>query len=138
MARVFVIGRITQDLEQKHSQRGLPFIRFNLAENISRNNFRRTQFYQVWAWGDDAAKLMNSQARKGSLIWIAGTLEQEVFTRKDGHTTDKRLKVYPADWGFAQSKSCLTETMDRQLMSVVNSTQPNVAEIDGDNEKWPE
>lgn len=100
MAQIFVIGRITADLELKHGQNGNPYVRFGFAENIGSRDRARTQYYQVWAWSENATRLINARVKKGSLIFIAGVVELEIYTKQDGLTVDKRLKVSLNDWGF--------------------------------------
>ena len=51
MAQVFVIGRITADLEMKTSTNGNPYVRFDLAENIGSKESSRPQYFQICsAW----------------------------------------------------------------------------------------
>ena len=88
MAQVYVIGRITADLEFKTSEKKTPYVRFDIAENIGNRQNLRTQYYQVCAWNDDAGRLKNAKAKKGSLIWVSGSLELEVFTKRDGVTVE--------------------------------------------------
>ena len=100
MAQIHVIGRITADLELNYGQSKNPYVRFNLAENIGSKERARVQYYQVWAWNEDAIRLINSKARKGSLVSISGTLELEIYTKQDGFTIDKRMKVSLNNWDF--------------------------------------
>lgn len=136
MAQIQVIGRITADLELKHSQSGNPYVRFNLAEHIGSGDRARTQFYQVWAWGVDAVRLVDANAHKGSLISISGTLELETYTRQDGVTSDKRLKVSLKDWSFVpvSSRGSMTAASNE---SATNFPPTAVGEINGDKEPLP-
>lgn len=100
MAQVYVIGRVTADLEPQTSTRLNSYIRFDLAENIGYGETARVQFYQVWAWDNLARRLMKRKVKKGSLIWISGKLELEEYTKADGKTTDKRLKIRLHEWDY--------------------------------------
>ena len=101
MAQVCSIGRVTSDLELKTSVRQVPYLRFSLAERIGYGESAHTQFIQVWAWGGMTRQLMDAGVKKGSLIWASGSLELEEYTKQDGVTHDKRLKLRLKDWGFA-------------------------------------
>ena len=90
MAQTIVIGRITADLEMKTSANGNPYVRFDLVENIGSKENSRPQYFQICAWSDDAKRIVKARAKKGSLIWVSGSLELETFTKRDGITTDKR------------------------------------------------
>ena len=100
MAQVNVIGRITADLELKTSEKSNPYVRFDIAENIGSRQALHTQYFQVCAWGEDANRLMKAQAKKGSLIWVTGSLELEPYTKRDGISIDKRMKILLDNWGF--------------------------------------
>lgn len=88
MAQVNVIGRITADLELKTSEKSNPYVRFDIAENIGSRQTLHTQYFQVCAWGEDANRLMKAHAKKGSLIWVTGSLELEPYTKRDGISID--------------------------------------------------
>lgn len=89
MAQVYVIGRITADLELKTSEKNNSYVRFDIAENIGSRQNLHTQYFQICAWGEDAGRLIKARAKKGSLIWVAGSLELEPYTKRDGVTVDK-------------------------------------------------
>ena len=99
MSHVMVLGRVTADPEQKTSQNNHPYIRFDLAENTSNQGRPVTQYYQVWAWGEDVARLMKAKVKKDSCIYVTGNLFLDAYLKKDGVTTDKRLRINLSDWG---------------------------------------
>lgn len=136
MAQIHVIGRITADLELKYSQSKNPYVRFNLAENIGSKERARVQYYQVWAWNEDAIRLVNSKVMKGSLVCISGTLELEVFTKQDGFTTDKRMKVLLNNWDFIPAGN--RRSMDAAAQLDLAADPPTaLGGIDGDREPLP-
>lgn len=100
MADLFVVGRVTADFELKTSAKQNPYVRFDVAENIGRGQYARTQYYQVFASGEKALQLVKAKLRKGNLIRISGALELEEFLKRDGVTRDKRLKVSLYEWSF--------------------------------------
>ncbi len=137
MAQIHVIGRITADLVLKYSQHGKPYVRFDIAENIGSGDRARVQYYQVWAWGANATRLVDAKAHKGSHLWISGSLELEVYTKQDGKTTDKRMKVMLNDWSFIHigSRSTASALHDKPT---VDTLSPVCEGIDGDREALPE
>ena len=100
MAQAIVFGRVTADFEMHTSQNKNPYVRFDLAETIGYGKYAKPQYTQVWAGGKFADNLIKGKVKKGSLIWVSGSLELEEFTKKDGVTKDKRLKIWLKDWGF--------------------------------------
>ena len=136
MAQVNVIGRITADLEPKTSEKNNLYVRFDIAENIGGKEHRRAQYLQICAMGDDAERLVRARVKKGSLIWVSGSLELEVYTRRDGVTTDKRLKVLLDNWGFvpAGTDKAGTKALDSKFSESLDKISPV---IDGEREALP-
>lgn len=131
MAQTYVIGRVTADLERKISINQHPYVRFDIAENIGGRGHNRTQYFQICAMGGDADRLIRARVKKGSLIWVSGSLELEIFTGKDGSTTDKQLKILLDNWGFVPVTN---KDVLEQLPSTLTAAS---AEIDGDREPLP-
>lgn len=138
MAQTHVIGRVTADLELKTSSKSNPYLRFSLAERIGYGEHARTQYFQVWAWGQLARQLMASSVKKGSLIWVSGALELTDFLKKDGVTHDKLLKLSLKDWGFVFSAQ--GRGADSHQKAGVLETPPctDAPLIDGEREPLPE
>ena len=137
VAQTLVIGRITADLEMKTSATGNPYVRFDLVENIGNRENGRPQYFQICAWGDDAKRIVKARAKKGSLVWISGSLELEVYTKRDRITMDKRLKVLLDNWGF------IPVGASRERPRSMEQTAPEIPapikapEFDGDREPLP-
>ena len=136
MAQTYVIGRVTADLELKTSINRHPYVRFDIAETIGGKGHERTQYLQVCAMGGDAERLVRARVKKGSLIWVSGSLELEVYTRRDGVTTDKRLKVLLDNWGFvpAGTDKAGTKALDSKFSESLDKISPV---IDGEREALP-
>ena len=142
MAQLYVIGRVTADFELKTSfKKQTPYVRFGLAEQIGYGEYSKTQYLQVWAWGEDAKHLAKAKVKKGSLIWISGALELEEYIIQDGSKTDKRLKVILDRWGYIPADK------PKRDYSLPNSVEPDTKEphsispdgvIDGEREELPE
>ena len=133
MAKLMCIGRVTADLELRESARKESYIRFSLAENLGYGETAHTQYYQVWAWGHLAKNLVNRKVRKGSLIWVSGSLELEDYTKKDQVTHDKRLKLKLDDWNYVPASHSKTESgIPRSEYTGPMGT------VDGEREALPE
>ena len=138
MAQAFVIGRITADLEMKTSANGNPYVRFDIAENIGSKENSRPQYFQVCAWSDDAKRLVKAHAKKGSLVWVSGSLELESYTKKDGVTTDKRMKILLDNWGFIPIGASKERMRSPEQTPPEIPAPETVPEIDGDRDPLPE
>lgn len=135
MAQIFVFGRVTADLTLKESLKQTPYICFSLAENTGFGEHRRTQYYQVWAWGTDTSRLIKAGVKKSSLIWLTGSQELVDSTEKDGKTKTMTLKIALDNWGFVPTGQ--PKPPDSKF-SKETETNAETDILDGDREFLPE
>lgn len=132
MAQVFVFGRVEDDLKLKTSQRDTAYVCFRLRERLSNG---LTQQYQVWAWGEDALRL-DGRVKRGSMIWLSGSLWLVDCTTNRGQTPTKVLKVALADWGFLPT----AQPTGSRAFAPANKEEPPdppVRVLDGDRDPLP-
>ena len=138
MSLVYTVGRVTADIQLQTSTNSMPYLRFDLAEHIGYGNSTKTQYLQVWVWGDDAVRLVKKNVQKGSLIWISGSLTIEEYQKKNSTTTDKRLKVILDNWDYLPVASAyIKDKSDPDTSILSSSNHAKNCVIDGDREKLP-
>lgn len=86
MNKIFLIGRITKDLELRSTKSGNSVCEFTLAVNRDKEN---TDFITCQVWNKQAENLCKYQG-KGSLISVAGELRVETYEIND----KKHYKTY--------------------------------------------
>lgn len=141
MSQIFVFGRVTADFQLQQSTKKTSYVRFDLAESIGYGETKHTQYYQVWAWAEDAIHLTKRHVKKGSLLWLSGSLLLEEYTKKDGVTRDKRMKVILDNWGFVPGSkaSPAANAITKETGAIPSHDLPAaVAQIDGDREALPD
>lgn len=135
MAQIHVFGRVMHDLVPKESQSKQPYVCFDLMERSGNNP---PDFYQVWARGDQVARLVKLKIKKGSMIWLTGSQKLVDIRQKDG-TTVKKLKIWLTDFGFLPGQTSRAKTECEQHDSDTAATSPAPYEVmDGDREFLPE
>ena len=135
MAQIHVFGRVMHDLVPKESQSKQPYVCFDLMERSGNNP---PDFYQVWARGDQGARLVRLKIKKGSMIWLTGSQKLVDVRQKDG-TTVKKLKIWLTDFGFLPGQTSRAKTECEQHDSDTAATAPAPSEVmDGDRESLPE
>ena len=135
MAQIHVFGRVMHDLVPKESQSKQPYVCFDLMESSGNNP---PDFYQVWARGDQVARLVRLKIKKGSMIWLTGSQKLVDVRQKDG-TTVKKLKIWLTDFGFLPGQTSRAKTECEQHDSDTAATAPAPSEVmDGDRESLPE
>ena len=132
MAQINVIGYVAQDIILKHSQKGTAYVHFYVKEYIGKSRY---QVYQVWAWDNVASKLQRLRIKKGSLIWVSGSLELVDHTAKGGQKT-KMLKVYCNDLGIVQCFPAANTSAESRNAEGASPGLP--VELDGDRNQLPE
>ena len=143
MSQVYTIGRVTADFELKMSQQMNPYVRFSIAENIGYGQNAKAQFLQVWARKEHAENLIKAHVKKGSLIWVSGSVELEEFMKKDATTLDKRLKIELSNWGFVAVGKPKSDTNSQTQLNgelggdFPSGSIPSGGEIDGNREELP-
>ena len=132
MSQLYCTGRVMSDLELKTSQKNVPYLCFPVAERVGYGSSAHTQYISVWAWGAMARQLVSEGVGKGSVLWVSGSLELEEYTKKDGVTHDKRLKLKLKDWGFAPAG----QRQERRPDQAKDLPPPET--VDGEREELPE
>ncbi len=87
--RVFISGRITNDIELRYTAKGTPVVRFTLAVDKSFKDAtgqwqNQAIFIDVVAW-DKWAESVNNNAHKGSPVIIEGRIEVRTYVDKDNN-----------------------------------------------------
>lgn len=85
MNSVHLTGRITKELELRHTPNDKPVCEFSLAVYRDKDN---TDFINCVVWNNQAENLCKYQG-KGSLIGLIGALRIDTYKDKDGNTRYK-------------------------------------------------
>ena len=134
MAQIQIIGYVDTDLQLKQSQKETAYVCFSIKEHLGKG---RWQTYQVWAWGNLAARMERLGVKEGSLIWLTGSLELVDCTVKQGKEKTKLLKVYSSDFGFIPRRKTERQDADKGTAAPVEPDPiPDV--LDGDRMQLPE
>lgn len=139
MSQLFAVGRVISGPELRTSVRQVPYARFSLAERIGAGNHAHDQYYRVWAWGQLAERLKHANVRTGTLIWVAGSLELDSYSRRDNGQTEQQMKLTLLDWGFLPAGN----RQDNKTSSEQNepgadwTDSDHAAVINGDRENLP-
>jgi single-stranded DNA-binding protein len=137
MSDLRCFGWVTNDLEPQVSSRKNLYVRFGLAEPIGYGETAHTQYFDVWAWGQTAQSLLDGGVKRGSSIWIHGSLELVDCTGKDGVTKEKRMKIKLREWRYRRDKSEASQPKE-ELVSPEPETIGPIAVVDGEREDLPE
>ncbi|TFH44550.1 MAG: single-stranded DNA-binding protein [ANME-2 cluster archaeon] len=87
--KVFLSGRITNDIEMRYTAKGTPVVRFSLAVDKSFKDAtgqwqNQAIFIDVVAW-EKWAEAVNNNAHKGSPVVLEGRIEARTYVDKDNN-----------------------------------------------------
>lgn len=134
MALVYTFGHVVNDIVPQKSQRDTTYLCFYLKEQIGNG---QAQTFQVWAWGELVNYITRIGIRKGSMIWISGTLELVDCTVNQGQNKTKRMKIYLSGCGYVLGSSKQQKDAENNEASE-NTTLFIAEEWDGDRMPLPE
>ena len=135
---LYTIGWASSEPKYGTSANQNPYTMFSLGERIGYGQKARTQYYQVWARGDVMRRLQKANVKKGSLLWVSGSLELEEYIRKDGVTRDKGLRLELSDWGFVPIQGRMGQPPSQTANTAQGPIPIPDSTIDGERENLPE
>lgn len=100
---IYIIGRVTKDLEPQTSQNGVKFVSFDVAENKGFGNKTKTQFHRCTIWGEELVdRIVKAKVQQGSLLNVVGEQELTAFARNNGElAAASNVNVW--HWDYVQS-----------------------------------
>lgn len=94
---VNITGRVTADLEMQ--ERGeTKYIRFSFANEEGYGDKKHTNFLPIIAYNKSAENMSNAGVKKGSYIWIMGTLHQS--TNESNGKKYNNIGIVLSRWGY--------------------------------------
>lgn len=82
MTTIAVRGNITAPVELRYTQNGKPVGSVTVAENIGKDDQKRTSFHRVTLWGELAENAATLE--KGTSVVVIGRLEQREYQDREG------------------------------------------------------
>ncbi|MBG1231653.1 single-stranded DNA-binding protein [Aestuariivirga litoralis] len=88
--KVILVGNLGADPVVRHTQDGKPIVSFGLAtsetwrDKGSGERKEKTEWHNVVIFNDNLAKVAEQYLKKGSTVYIEGSLQTRKYTNKDG------------------------------------------------------
>lgn len=95
--RIFLIGRLTADVDVKFTQTGKKVGKFNLAVDKGKKDSdgkREADFFSCQLWQENAERA-EQYLHKGTLAYVEGRMESREYTAQDG----QKRKVWEVQVG---------------------------------------
>ncbi len=124
--QVFLIGRLTKDVEIRSTPSGKKVGNFSIA--VDKQSGEGADFFEVTVW-EKLADLMEQYTHKGSKIHLQGSMSQDVW-EQDGNKRSK-IKIVARDVTFLDSARDSQETQQIQQTQQPTGNDVVPTEIDG-------
>lgn len=112
--RAMLIGNVCADPDIRHTQAGKAIANFRIATNESwrdKNTGERkekAEFHTVVCFNENLTKVIEAYVKKGSKIYVSGSLQTRPWTDKDGvqkYSTEVVLQAFNGELVLLDGKS---------------------------------
>jgi single-strand DNA-binding protein len=131
--KVFLVGRLTKDVEKRPLQSGQFVTNFTLAVDRNYTNkegVRDTDFIPVTAWGR-LAEVLEQYTEKGTLVSVVGRLQGRSYKDKSG----KNVRIFEV---VAEEVSFLAKPQSRKENKPVSESKTEEEKADFIDEDFQE
>ena len=136
--KVFILGRLTRDPEQRTMPNGRPVSNFGMATNRiwtdqeSREKQEHVEFHNIVAFGK-LAEICNQYLTKGQLVLIEGRIQTRSWTDQDGN---KRSRTEIVAENMQMGPRAAGKGTSEEIPAAAESVEEiPVEEIDGKSEE---
>jgi single-strand DNA-binding protein len=84
MTTIAIRGNITAPAELRYTANGKPVASVTVAENVGKDDTKRTNYHRVTLWGELGEHA--AQLDKGTSVIVIGRLEEREYTDREGQT----------------------------------------------------
>lgn len=131
--KVFLVGRLTKDVEKRPLQSGQFVTNFTLAVDRNYTNkegVRDTDFIPVTAWGR-LAEVLEQYTEKGTLVSVVGRLQGRSYKDKSG----KNVRIFEV---VAEEVSFLAKPQNRKERKPISESETGKENTDFVDEDFQE
>lgn len=119
---ITIHGNIGQPPELKYTNSQLEVAEFTVADNYGKDEKKKTTWHNVVVFGKLALNVA-STFTKGESVIIAGRLEQEEYTKKDG-SKGKSIRVIADEVGYSLRWKAVVPDQTQQVLRQVAEKFP--------------
>jgi len=111
--KVILIGNLGRDPETRHTQAGAAIVNFTLAtsenwrDKASGERQERTEWHRIVIFNENLGKIAQQYLKKGSKVYLEGSLQSRKWTDKDGqekYTTEIVLQRFRGELTLLDSR----------------------------------
>lgn len=134
---IVLMGRLTKDVELRHTTSNIPVASFTLAVDRDRkdqNGEKGVDFIDVTAWRN-TAEFVSKYFEKGRMAVVSGRLQIRVWKDKDGNNR-RSAEVVADNVYFGDSKAKRTDS-PAPVPAPVAVSEPDLVVLDDEDSGLP-
>lgn len=134
--QIVIMGRLTRDVELRHTSNGIAVASFSIAcdrDRKNENGERDTDFVECVAWRN-TAEFVSRFFSKGRMAVVAGRLQIRQWTDKEGNKR-RTAEIVADDVYFGDSKP--TQTSEYPAIVPGMDAHQTFTQIDDDDGQLP-
>ena len=141
--KVILVGNLGKDPEVRHTQDGKPIVNLSIAtsetwrDKSSGERKEKTEWHRVVIFNEGIAKVAEQYLKKGTTVYIEGSLQTRKWTDKDGvekYSTEIVLQNYGGTLTMLGGKSSNDEsTSSFEAQKPVGGSHEFTRDLDGDS-----
>ena len=130
--KVILMGRITKDIELRHTNSGTPVCNFSMAIDNGYGENKTTDFINVVAW-NKTAEFVKNWFGKGRMIIVVGRIATRTWEGEDGKK-NYATEVIANEVSFAGEKREETSNDTSSVEKIIEDNYEGFTPIDADDD----
>lgn len=128
MNHITIHGNVSQEPELRVTNSGMNVLSFNVADSYGKDEKKKTTFHSITVFGQLAENVASS-LKKGDSVIVAGRMEADEFTKKDG-TKGKSVKIIADEVGFSMRWTPVMADQTVKTLGKIAAAFPSASILD--------
>jgi len=128
MNHITIHGNVSQEPELRVTNSGMNVLSFNVADSYGKDEKKKTTFHSITVFGQLAENVASS-LKKGDSVIVAGRMEADEFTKKDG-TKGKSVKIIADEVGFSMRWTPVMADQTSKTLDKIAAAFPTASILD--------
>jgi len=122
MNHITIAGNVVGDPELRVTPSGMNVLKFSVADTYGKDDKKKTTFHNIVVFSQLAENVAAS-IKKGDTVTIAGRMETDEYTKKDG-SKGKSINVIADEVGFSMRWTSVVPDQTGKTMGAIKKAFP--------------
>lgn len=131
---IIIHGKVGQEPELKFGQSGTAILKFSVVDTYGKDDKKKSTWHNIVVFGKLAENTANTIS-KGTTVIVAGRMEQDEYTKKDG-TKGKSINVIADEVGVSLRWNAWVADKTESVMAEIGNRFPGSRLVNNDDEMF--